>query len=201
MQKTDPMVRNNVRLTGNPDAARKMVFVHDFGTDQTVWSEVQNAFQDDYGIVLLDNAGAGNSDESAYGNEVGQHLTLRGYAEDLADIGKALGLKDAVLVGHSVGAMIGVLACNMTSGVFPKLVLLAASPRYFDEVGYHGGLTEEAIGGIHLAMFHNYHGWAQTFSYSIEKCNQTRYLSPGKAPWRLAVRPRRGGTMSRSATE
>jgi pimeloyl-ACP methyl ester carboxylesterase len=86
MQKTDPMVRNNVRLTGNPDAARKMVFVHDFGTDQTVWSEVQNAFQDDYGIVLLDNAGAGNSDESAYGNEVGQHLTLRGYAEDLADI-------------------------------------------------------------------------------------------------------------------
>lgn len=166
MGKISPLVRNNVTQTGNPDAARTLVFVHGFGTDQTVWSEVLRAFQDDYRIVLLDNAGAGKSDESAYENDVGRYLTLRGYAEDLVDIGEALGLKEAILVGHSVGAMIGLLACNMTSRMFSKLVLLAASPRYLDDLGYHGGLTKEMVGDIHMAMFQNYHGWAETFAFS-----------------------------------
>jgi sigma-B regulation protein RsbQ len=166
MRKVDPIVRNNVTQVGNPDTASTLVFVHGFGTDQTAWADLLPAFQNDYRIVLLDNAGAGKSDEAAYVADAGRYLSLRGYAEDLVAVGEALDLKGATLIGHSVGAMISLLASNMTAGMFSKLVLLAGSPRYLDDTGYHGGMTREMIGDIHMAMFKNYQGWVDYFAGS-----------------------------------
>ena len=68
---TDPLIKNHVTVTGNVNAERTLVFVHGFGTDQTVWAPVVSAFADDHRIVLLDNVGAGQSAPEAFVQQPG----------------------------------------------------------------------------------------------------------------------------------
>ena len=135
--------RNNVQVRGRE--ARAMVFAHGFGCDQNMWRFVAPAFENDFRTILFDHVGAGGSDLSAY--DPVKYSTLPGYADDLVEIGRELGLKDAVFVGHSVSAMIGVLASLKAPGMFGKLVLVGPSPRYIDDGDYVGGFTAEQIDG------------------------------------------------------
>jgi sigma-B regulation protein RsbQ len=112
--------RNNVRLQGFGD--RAMVFAHGFGCDQNMWRFVVPEFEKDFRVVLFDHVGAGGSDLSAY--DPRKYSTLSGYADDVVEIGNELSLKDAVFVGHSVSAMIGVLASLKAPGMFGRLVLV-----------------------------------------------------------------------------
>jgi sigma-B regulation protein RsbQ len=109
----DVLRRNNVRVAGAP-AGRPMVLVHGFGCDQHMWRQVVPHFADDHRIVLLDLVGAGRSDLSAY--DPARHGSLDGYADDVLEVCRALDLTDVVLVGHSVSAMIAVLAANREPG-------------------------------------------------------------------------------------
>ena len=103
----DPLARNNVRTSGRPDG-QPMLFVHGFGCDQNMWRFVAPAFEDQFRVVLLDQVGAGGSIQSAY--DVAKYSTLDGYASDVLEVCEALDLRDVILVGHSVSAMIGMLA-------------------------------------------------------------------------------------------
>src|SRR3954454_6717681 len=98
--------RNNVVVSGR--GTQPMIFAHGYGCDQTVWRFVTAAFADDYKLVLFDHVGHGGADGSAFRPE--RYAALDGYAEDVIAICDELGLRDAVFVGHSVSAMIGLLA-------------------------------------------------------------------------------------------
>ena len=98
--------RNNVNVSGA--GSRAMMFSHGFGCDQNMWTAVARAFEADFRVVLFDHVGAGRSDLAAY--QATKYARLEGYADDVVEIGRALELKDAVFVGHSVSAMIGALA-------------------------------------------------------------------------------------------
>src|SRR5581483_3170470 len=98
--------RNNVNIQGVGQKA--MVFAHGFGCDQNMWRLVAPAFEADFRTILFDHVGAGRSDLSAYDSR--KYSQLAGYAEDVVTLGRELGLSHAVFVGHSVSAMIGVLA-------------------------------------------------------------------------------------------
>ena len=50
-----------------------------------------------------------------------------------------------VFVGHSVSAMIGVLAARLEPQRFAKLVLVTPSPRYIDDGDYRGGFSRADI--------------------------------------------------------
>ena len=99
-----------------------MVFSHGFGCDQNMWRHVSPAFEDNFRIVLFDHVGAGGSNLKAYKPE--KYSTLAGYADDVIEIGDELGLKDTVFVGHSVSAMIGLLASLRAPGMFRSLVMV-----------------------------------------------------------------------------
>src|SRR3984885_14395015 len=114
-----------------------MIFAHGFGCDQNMWRFVAPSFEDRFQTVLFDHVGAGGSDLSAY--EPAKYATLAGYADDLIEIGRELNLKEAVFVGHSVSAMIGVLASLKAPDLFDSLVLVGPSPRYIDDEDYVGG--------------------------------------------------------------
>lgn len=101
------LTRNNVILQGQEDAPA-IVFSHGYGCDQNMWRLVAPAFEDGYRTVLFDHVGAGHSDLKAYSKD--KYASLGGYAGDLVEIGRELGLKDAIFVGHSVSAMIGIMA-------------------------------------------------------------------------------------------
>jgi sigma-B regulation protein RsbQ len=149
--------RNNLTLRG-PIGAQPMLFAHGFGCDQNMWRYVTPAFEDEYRIVLFDHVGAGGSDIAAY--DRGKYSTLQGYADDILEILRELELRDVVFVGHSVSAMIGVLAAAKEPDRFAKLVLIGPSPRYIDDDGYTGGFTREDIEGLLESLDSNYLGWS-----------------------------------------
>ena len=135
-----------------------MVFAHGFGCDQNMWRLVAPAFKHDFRTVLYDQVGAGASDLSAY--DPLKYGSLAGYAADLVEIGRELGLRDAVFVGHSVSAMIGVLASLSDRALFRELVLVSPSPRYIDETGYHGGFSASDIDELLASLADNHLGWS-----------------------------------------
>ena len=153
----DVLARNNVTVSGRPGAPA-MVFAHGFGCDQNMWRGVAPAFAEDHTVVLFDHVGAGHSDSSAYDED--RYGTLDGYAADLLEILAALDLSDVVLVGHSVSAMIGVLAANQEPDRFAALVLVAPSPRYVDDDGYVGGFSRPDIEELLESLDSNYLGWS-----------------------------------------
>jgi sigma-B regulation protein RsbQ len=157
----DPLARNNVMVAGRPDGP-PMLFAHGFGCDLNMWRHVTPAFEDTHRIVLFDHVGAGGSDLTAYDQD--KYSSLRGYASDILEICAALDLQDVVFVGHSVSAMMGVLAANREPGRFAKLVLVGPSPRYIDDGDYTGGFSAADIEGLLDSLDSNYLGWSSTMA-------------------------------------
>jgi sigma-B regulation protein RsbQ len=155
------MERNNVTL-GGAVRAQPMMFAHGFGCDQNMWRFVAPAFEDEYRIVLFDHVGAGGSDLAAYDRS--KYGSLDGYADDVLEICRELELRDVIFVGHSVSAMIGVLAAAREPTRFAKLVLVGPSPRYTNDRDYVGGFTTEDIEGLLESLDSNYLGWSRTFA-------------------------------------
>ncbi len=152
----DVLGRNNVHVTGDA-TGRPMVFAHGLGCDQDMWRHVAPRFEADHRVVLFDHVGAGAADPSAWSRE--RYSSLQAYAEDLLEIVHDLDLHDVVLVGHSVSAMIGVLAAVAEPERFGALVLVCPSPRYVDEHDYRGGFSREDVAELLAAMDDNYLGW------------------------------------------
>ena len=141
-----------------------MVFAHGYGCDQNMWRFITPAFEDRYKIVLFDHVGAGKSDITAF-NRV-KYETLHGYANDVLEICRALDLKQAIFVGHSVSAMIGALAAIKEPERFEKLVMIGPSPCYIngEEDGYIGGFGREDIEELLESLDSNYLGWSTTMA-------------------------------------
>ncbi|WNG15389.1 alpha/beta fold hydrolase [Cystobacter fuscus] len=155
------LVRNNVKLMGQ--GSRPMLFAHGFGCDQNMWRFVAPSFAEDYRLVLFDYVGSGRSDLRAYNPE--RYSNLNGYAQDILDICAALDLKDVTLVGHSVSAMISLLAAVKEPQRFHRLVLVSPSPRYVNEApDYVGGFERKDLEELLDTMDRNYIGWASLLS-------------------------------------
>ena len=157
-------LRLNAHVSGVP-GGQPMVFAHGFGCDQAMWRYVAPTFEDDYRVVVFDHVGAGGSDVSDYRPE--NYSSLRGYADDVLELCRELDLHDVIFVGHSVSAMIGVLAVNENPERFASLVLVGPSPRYIDAEGYTGGFTREDIDGLLETMDSDYLGWSSTMAPAI----------------------------------
>lgn len=150
--------RFNVNVRG-AEGAPAMLFAHGFGCDQSMWRFVAPAFEATHRVVLFDHAGCGRSDPSTY--DVERHGSLEGYAGDVLAICEALGLRDVVFVGHSVSAMIGLLASVREPERFSRLVLIGPSPRYLnDPPAYVGGFERSDLEGLLDLMDSNFVGWS-----------------------------------------
>ena len=79
----------------------------------------------------------------------------------------ALELTDTVFVGHSVSAMIGVLAAAQAPQTIGKLVLVGPSPRYIDDEGYTGGFGVEDIEELLVSLESNFLGWSSVMAPAI----------------------------------
>jgi sigma-B regulation protein RsbQ len=151
---------HNVKISGRGE--RPMMFAHGFGCDQNMWRLVAPAFEDRFRVVLFDHVGAGGSDLSAYNPD--KYSDLQGYAEDVVTIAHELGVRDGVFVGHSVSAMVGVLAAKQAPELFSDLVLVGPSPRYIDDGAYVGGFTEAQIHELLEFLDSNHMGWSHAMA-------------------------------------
>ena len=159
----DVVGRNNVVVTGRPDGPVVML-AHGFGCDQNMWRLVLPVLAERFRVVLFDYVGSGRADPAAW--DPVRYAALDGYAEDVLEICAALDLADVVFVGHSVSAMVGVLAAARAPGRFAKLVMLAPSPCYVDDpaTGYNGGFDADDIDELLDSLDSNYLGWSATMA-------------------------------------
>jgi sigma-B regulation protein RsbQ len=155
--------RNNVNVSGC--GSRTMMFAHGFGCDQHMWKDVAHAFESEFRVVLFDHVGAGRSDLSAYDSK--KYRNLDSYADDVVEIGRALDLKDAIFVGHSVSAMIGALASFKSPGMFSDLVMVGPSPRYIDDGEYVGGFSRDQVEELLEFLADNHLGWSAAMAPAI----------------------------------
>jgi len=95
-------------VRGGGDVA--LVFVHCWACDRSFWREQLDAFAPGYRVVSLDLAGHGSS---------GTHRavwSLDGLGDDVAAVVTDLGLERVVLVGHSMGGPVALLAAGRLVG-------------------------------------------------------------------------------------
>ncbi|MEV0302234.1 MULTISPECIES: alpha/beta fold hydrolase [Streptomyces] len=161
---TDVRRRNNVTVTGREDGP-VLVLAHGFGCDQNLWRLLVPLLAEDFRLVLFDYVGSGRSDPSAWSEQ--RYSSLEGYAADVLDVCEELDLRDATFVGHSVSAMVGVLAAAEAPQRFSRLVMVSPSPCYIDEDGYRGGFSADDIGELLESLESNYLGWSAVMAPMI----------------------------------
>lgn len=157
----DVVERNSVRVVGR-ETGPTLLLAHGFGCDQNLWRLVAARLQDEFRVVMFDHVGSGRSDPAAWNAE--RYSSMQSYADDVLDVVTQLDLTDVVFVGHSVGAMMGVLAVAAEPSRFAKLVLLTPSPCYLDDDGYTGGFSRADIDELLESMESNYLGWSRAMA-------------------------------------
>lgn len=154
--------KNNVSVIGNKTFNSTLLFVHGFGNDQTVWSRLIPAFSKKHQIVLIDNVGASKTNRNYFSKS--RYQKLDKYVDDLLDVCDTLEIRDAILIGHSAGAMISMLSAIRAPECFSKVVTIGASPRYLNDTDYYGGFTISDIRDTYAAIQSNYIEWITSFS-------------------------------------
>ncbi len=111
------------QVTGNGDVT--LLFVHGSYIDQSYWKKQVAYFSADHTVVTLDLPGHGQS-----GTER-KHWSVTGFAEDVVQVIKELNLHNVILIGHSLGAGI----CLMAATMHPAPVLGFIAIEFFKNAG------------------------------------------------------------------
>jgi sigma-B regulation protein RsbQ len=155
--------RNNVNVAGTGPAT--LFFAHGFGCDQHMWRFMQPQYSKRYRTVLFDLVGSGKSDLSAYDRK--KYDSLHGYADDVVELVEEFGEGPVVFVGHSVSAMIGMLANIKRPDLFKAQVMVGPSPCYINDGDYYGGFGRKDIEGLLETLESNYLGWSSNMAPAI----------------------------------
>jgi sigma-B regulation protein RsbQ len=158
----DVLKKYNVKVAGN---GPPMMFAHGFGCDQNMWRLVAPAFDHDYKTVLFDYVGHGQSDVSAY--DPAKYASLQGFADDVLEISEKLDLHDVIFVGHSVSAIIGIMAAIREPQRFKALILIGPSACYINQGDYTGGFSRASIEELLDFLDSNFLGWSSAMAPAI----------------------------------
>ncbi|WEK32943.1 MAG: alpha/beta hydrolase [Candidatus Pseudomonas phytovorans] len=152
--------RSNVHIAGSGNAT--LILSHGFGCDQSMWKLLLPHFAKQIRVITYDLVGAGQSALAAYDRE--KYSSLWGYAADLNEIIDEFGQGPVIIAGHSVSAMIGVLAERQRPGRITGLVMIGGSPCYVDSSTYTGGFSRDEVLTLLSVIDENYLGWSSTMA-------------------------------------
>lgn len=165
--------RHHVLASGSGPAT--LFFCHGFGCDQHMWRLMAPAFAGRFRTVAFDLVGAGLSDLAAYEPE--KYSSLQGHADDVLEIIREFGQGPCVLVGHSLGATIGLLADLTLPGQIAAHAMICPSPSFINEGDYVGGFERHEIEALLAAMDSNYLAWASTIAPALMGASEQPALS------------------------
>jgi len=157
--------RNNVNVQGDGRGKPSLVFAHGFGCDQNMWRLLAPGYCGRFRCVTFDLVGSGKSDLAAYDRV--KYDSLHGYASDLIEVVDEFAAEPVLFVGHSVSAMIGVLAAQRRPDLFAGHVMIGPSPCYINDGDYVGGFTRQDIDSLLDTLESNYLGWASAMAPAI----------------------------------
>lgn len=152
--------RNNVWISG--EGAATIIFAHGFGCDQSMWRLTAPMFRNRFRTILFDHVGSGSSDLSAYDRT--KYDSLRGYSDDVNELLDKFAEGPTIFIGHSVSAMIGMLADLQAPGRIAGHVMVSPSPCYVNDGDYVGGFEPSEIDQLLVSLENNYLGWSQAMA-------------------------------------
>ncbi len=77
-----------------------LVLIHGFPLDHTTWNEVTSLLENDFGLIIPDLRGMGQSDA------VDNTYTVANLASDIAELLDDLKVQKAIIAGHSMGGYV-----------------------------------------------------------------------------------------------
>src|SRR5690606_41370517 len=122
----------------------------------TMWLLAAAAVEDRDRTMRPDLVGSGMSDLAAY--DRGGHGSRQGHAGDVLEVIRDGAQGPVVFVGHSVSAMIGLLAGIKAPELIDAHVMLGPSPCYINDGDYIGGFSRADIDSLLETMEGNYLG-------------------------------------------
>ncbi|CAI0428016.1 unnamed protein product, partial [Linum tenue] len=112
-------------------------------------------------VILYDLVCAGSVNPDYF--DFHRYTTLDPYVDDLLDAHR---VDRCAYIGHSVSAMIGLLASIRRHELFSKLILIGASPspQFQNPPLIFTGYEQSEIEEVFTAMEANYEAWVQGFA-------------------------------------
>jgi pimeloyl-ACP methyl ester carboxylesterase len=107
---------NNIVYDVHGTSERALVFVHCWCCDRGYWDAQVERFSAQYRVVTIDLAGHGESGDNR------EAWTMELFGEDVAAVVTDLGLKDVILVGHSMGGRVCIEAALRLPGIVKAIV-------------------------------------------------------------------------------
>ncbi|MBZ9566754.1 alpha/beta fold hydrolase [Modicisalibacter tunisiensis] len=148
---------HGISITGS--GRLPVLLVNGFGYEQSLWQPLCEQLGGDYRLIRFDHAGTGRAIREA--TELANYTTLDAYADDLLVLVESLGDEPLVVVGHSIGGIIAMLAARRCPERFRQLIMINASSRYLNDApDYHGGFEPEDIHALLDMMEQNHFDWA-----------------------------------------
>lgn len=121
---------DNVRISYHMQGQGEpvLVFVHGWSCDKSFWKHQVPHFAKNHKVVTIDLGGHG---ESGLGRK---EWTVEAYGKDVVAVVKKLGLKNVILIGHSMGGPVIVAAARLMP---EKVIALVGADTFHDiEQGY-----------------------------------------------------------------
>lgn len=158
MQDQKNILKKRFHLRRVGEGKKLLFFIHGFASNQKSWQWIEEDLKKDYQLLFMDLAGAGESDPQYYTPE--RYDSLNGYVEDVLEVLSAYELQEVILIGHSVGGLIALLAGDKARHCVQQVFMIGTSPRYLNDQEYFGGFTEEEVYQVLHLMEENFLGWA-----------------------------------------
>ena len=131
--------------TGN---GRPVVFLHGWAMSARVW-RFQQQLDPDCRLIFLDQRGHGQS-TPAPGYAVGD------FAEDLATFFEKMALRDAILIGWSMGVQVALKAFPALRSRLAALVLVGGTPKFTAGEDFPHGQPPLEVKGMGLRLRRDY---------------------------------------------
>lgn len=160
------LILETLRVTERPGLAGPtapvVVLANGFCTSRASWDEVAREIPAEWRVLRFEYGGSAGTSPDAW--IPGRHTSLHGHAADVVQMLRTLEVRDVVFVGHSMSAMIGALVRVNAPDLVRRIVMLGATPRFIDDVGYWGGFTQQAIDDLVQAATIDLERWIGGFA-------------------------------------
>lgn len=121
--------------------------------------------------------------------DIRRHASLEGYVEDLHLVLHDVAVEGCIYVGHSVSAMIGLIAAQRMPGRFERMFMIAPSPRLLNDGTYRGGFEPEDLQSIYDSIAAHYRDWAAAFAPFVACQDPDSAVARDFTESLLAIRP------------
>jgi pimeloyl-[acyl-carrier protein] methyl ester esterase len=119
-----------------------IIFIHGWCMSSVVWRLQMEGLSGSSRVIAVDLRGHGQSPPYPGG------FSIKGCADDIAELAESLDLRCVMLAGWSLGSMIALEAAAVMKERLSGLVLIAGTPRFVQGDGYASGLSRNEADGM-----------------------------------------------------